>query len=101
MCRFPRCRSGPWFEHTFERVIRQLTAARRAGPGLDTARSPLGYRPAVHANAERVAAALRADVATFEVVWASAGTPHRVFLTNFDELIRLTGGRTADIAAAS
>jgi prolyl-tRNA editing enzyme YbaK/EbsC (Cys-tRNA(Pro) deacylase) len=39
-------------------------------------------------------------LASYEVVWASAGTPHTVFPTTFDELVRLTGGRAADVAAS-
>jgi prolyl-tRNA editing enzyme YbaK/EbsC (Cys-tRNA(Pro) deacylase) len=36
----------------------------------------------------------------FEVVWAAAGTPHAVFPTTYDELVRISGGTPADIAAA-
>jgi len=38
-------------------------------------------------------------LATFEVVWAAAGTPRSVFPTTYDELVRITGGRPADVAA--
>jgi prolyl-tRNA editing enzyme YbaK/EbsC (Cys-tRNA(Pro) deacylase) len=40
------------------------------------------------------------QLARFEVVWAAAGTPHTVFPTSLDELVRLTKGSVADIAAA-
>jgi prolyl-tRNA editing enzyme YbaK/EbsC (Cys-tRNA(Pro) deacylase) len=33
----------------------------------------------------------------FDVVWAAAGTPHTVFPTSHDELLRLTAGTTADV----
>jgi prolyl-tRNA editing enzyme YbaK/EbsC (Cys-tRNA(Pro) deacylase) len=33
------------------------------------------------------------------VVWAAAGHPKAVFPTTFDELVALTGGRIADLAA--
>jgi len=36
----------------------------------------------------------------FEVVWAAGGTPHAVFPTTFDELLRITGGEVAEVAAA-
>jgi prolyl-tRNA editing enzyme YbaK/EbsC (Cys-tRNA(Pro) deacylase) len=36
----------------------------------------------------------------FEVVWAAAGTPHAVFPTTYDELVRISGGTPADVAAA-
>ncbi|HVT20194.1 MAG TPA: YbaK/EbsC family protein [Jatrophihabitantaceae bacterium] len=38
-------------------------------------------------------------LASFDVVWAAAGTPHAVFPTTYDELVRVTGGRPADVAA--
>jgi len=33
----------------------------------------------------------------YDVVWAAAGHPHTVFPTSFDELIRITSGRPADV----
>ena len=36
---------------------------------------------------------------TFDVVWAAAGTPRAVFATSYDELVRLTDGSPADVAA--
>lgn len=38
-------------------------------------------------------------LASFDVIWAAAGTPHAVFATTYDELLRLTGGIDADVAA--
>jgi prolyl-tRNA editing enzyme YbaK/EbsC (Cys-tRNA(Pro) deacylase) len=40
-------------------------------------------------------------LSTFESVWAAAGTPHAVFPTTFDELLRLSGGTAADVAAGA
>jgi prolyl-tRNA editing enzyme YbaK/EbsC (Cys-tRNA(Pro) deacylase) len=40
-------------------------------------------------------------LATFDVLWAAAGTPHTVFPTSFDELVRLTAGLPATIAATT
>jgi prolyl-tRNA editing enzyme YbaK/EbsC (Cys-tRNA(Pro) deacylase) len=37
----------------------------------------------------------------FEVVWAAAGTPHAVFPTSYDELVRVSGGTPAEVAAQS
>jgi prolyl-tRNA editing enzyme YbaK/EbsC (Cys-tRNA(Pro) deacylase) len=34
---------------------------------------------------------------TFDVVWASAGHPHTVFPTTYDELLRITGGTPAEV----
>lgn len=33
----------------------------------------------------------------FETVWAAAGTPHAVFSIRFEDLVRVTSGRPADI----
>jgi len=37
-------------------------------------------------------------LAEHEVVWAAAGHPRTVFPTSFDELLRITGGRAAEVA---
>jgi prolyl-tRNA editing enzyme YbaK/EbsC (Cys-tRNA(Pro) deacylase) len=37
-------------------------------------------------------------LATFDVLWAAGGTPHTVFPTTYDELLRLTDGTAADVA---
>ena len=34
----------------------------------------------------------------FPEIWAAGGVPHAVFPTTFDELVRLTGGRPAEVA---
>jgi len=36
-------------------------------------------------------------LAAYDEVWAAAGTPHAVFPTTYDELLRLTGGQPADV----
>ena len=36
-------------------------------------------------------------LAAYDVIWAAAGHPHAVFPTTYDELLRLTGGRPADV----
>ena len=36
-------------------------------------------------------------LSAYDVVWAAAGTPHTVFPTTYDELLRLTGGRPSDV----
>jgi prolyl-tRNA editing enzyme YbaK/EbsC (Cys-tRNA(Pro) deacylase) len=38
-------------------------------------------------------------LAKYDVVWASAGHRHTVFPTSFAELVRITGGTPADVAA--
>jgi prolyl-tRNA editing enzyme YbaK/EbsC (Cys-tRNA(Pro) deacylase) len=39
-------------------------------------------------------------LASYPVLWAAAGTPHSVFSTTYDELVRLTGGTQTDVAAS-
>ena len=38
-------------------------------------------------------------LARFDTVWAAAGHPHTVFPTTYDELLRLTAGTAAEVAA--
>ena len=37
-------------------------------------------------------------LADYPEVWAAGGIPHAVFPTTYDELVRLTGGRPAEVA---
>ena len=37
-------------------------------------------------------------LAGYDVIWAAAGHSHAVFPTTYDELLRLTGGRPAQVA---
>jgi prolyl-tRNA editing enzyme YbaK/EbsC (Cys-tRNA(Pro) deacylase) len=37
-------------------------------------------------------------LAGYEAVWAAGGIPHAVFPTNYDELVRVTGGTPAEVA---
>ncbi len=39
------------------------------------------------------------DLARHDQVWAAGGHPHTVFPTTYDELLRITGGTPADVAA--
>ena len=38
-------------------------------------------------------------LAAYDEVWAAAGHPHAVFPTTYAELVRITGGTPADLAA--
>jgi prolyl-tRNA editing enzyme YbaK/EbsC (Cys-tRNA(Pro) deacylase) len=42
-----------------------------------------------------------ADLLTYEEIWAAAGTPHAVMRLTPDELLRLCGGRVANVAHAA
>jgi prolyl-tRNA editing enzyme YbaK/EbsC (Cys-tRNA(Pro) deacylase) len=41
------------------------------------------------------------ELGAYEVVWAAAGHVHTVFATSFGELVRITGGTPATVAAGA
>jgi prolyl-tRNA editing enzyme YbaK/EbsC (Cys-tRNA(Pro) deacylase) len=81
-------------------AVLAVDAVRRAD--ADVVRTATGYAiggvpPVGHATALRTV--VDRHLATYDVLWAAAGTPHAVFSTSFDELVRLTGGTPADVGA--
>ena len=36
-------------------------------------------------------------LAQYDEIWAAGGIPHAVFVTTFDELVKVTGGEAADV----
>jgi prolyl-tRNA editing enzyme YbaK/EbsC (Cys-tRNA(Pro) deacylase) len=56
-----------------------------------------GVPPAGHP--EPVETIVDRDLLSFEELWAAAGTPRTVFPIGPEELVRVTGGRVADVAA--
>ena len=84
----------------------KLAAALSAGTvtraNADTVRAATGYpiggvAPLAHPQPLRTL--VDTHLAGFDVLWAAAGTPHAVFPTSYDELVRITAGEPADIAA--
>jgi len=72
----------------------------RADP--DTVRTATGFpiggvAPVGHATPLRVL--VDEDLLGYDVIWAAAGTPHTVFPTTGDELVRITGGTPAKVSA--
>jgi len=57
-----------------------------------------GVPPAGHA--EPIETLVDRDLLRHAEVWAAAGTPRTVFPLTPDELVAMTGGRVADVAAA-
>jgi prolyl-tRNA editing enzyme YbaK/EbsC (Cys-tRNA(Pro) deacylase) len=53
--------------------------------------SPAGLPPEVEVLVDR-------GLARYESIWAAAGTPHAVYPTTFEELLRATGGRVVEVA---
>ena len=78
-----------------ERVQRADVETVRAATGFPIG----GVAPVGHP--ESLTTLVDNHFARFDVLWASAGTPHTVFPTSFSELLQLTGGRPADIAPVS
>jgi prolyl-tRNA editing enzyme YbaK/EbsC (Cys-tRNA(Pro) deacylase) len=77
-----------------------VNTVRRAD--ADTVRAATGYPiggvpPVAHSTGLRIL--VDRHLATYDVLWAAAGTPHAVFSTGYDELVRLTGGTAADVGA--
>jgi prolyl-tRNA editing enzyme YbaK/EbsC (Cys-tRNA(Pro) deacylase) len=75
---------------------------KRADP--ETVRAATGYpiggvAPVGHPSP--LPTVIDTHLGSFDVVWAAAGTPHAVFATTYDELLRLTAGVPAAVAAAS
>jgi prolyl-tRNA editing enzyme YbaK/EbsC (Cys-tRNA(Pro) deacylase) len=57
-----------------------------------------GVAPVGHTAPLRVV--IDQDLLQYPEVWAAAGTPHAVFRTTPDELVRITGGTVADVREA-
>jgi prolyl-tRNA editing enzyme YbaK/EbsC (Cys-tRNA(Pro) deacylase) len=76
-----------------------VQAVRRADPDLvRTATSQVigGVAPVGHPAPLRTL--VDTALAAHDVVWAAAGHAHAVFPTTYDELLRVTGGRPAQVA---
>jgi prolyl-tRNA editing enzyme YbaK/EbsC (Cys-tRNA(Pro) deacylase) len=91
-------------DHQVDTVVIATTlgAGKVRRADADTVRTATGYPiggvpPVAHSTDLRVL--VDRHLATYDVLWAAAGTPHAVFSTSYDELVRLTGGDPADVAA--
>jgi len=67
----------------------------------DTVRAATGYAiggvpPFGHATAMPVL--VDEDLTTYDIIWAAAGTPNTVFAVVPADLVRASGGTTADLA---
>lgn len=83
-------------------VAAVLGAGKVRRADADTVRAATGFpiggvAPVAHPSPLRTV--VDRHLSGFDVVWAAAGTPHSVFSTTYDELIRLTSGTAADVAA--
>lgn len=85
------------------KVARWTGAAAVRKADADEARAATGYAiggtpPFGHTSPIDVL--VDRDLTGFEVVWAAAGTPRHVFAITPAALLRASGGRVADVAAA-
>ena len=74
------------------------TAVRRADPDFVRAATGQvigGVAPVGHPQALRTL--VDVWLAAYDVVWAAGGHAHTVFPTSFSELVRITGGRPAEV----
>jgi prolyl-tRNA editing enzyme YbaK/EbsC (Cys-tRNA(Pro) deacylase) len=83
------------------KVATALSAGTVKRADADTVRAATGYpiggvAPLAHPQPLRTL--VDTHLATYDVLWAAAGTPHSVFPTHYDELVRLTAGEPTDIA---
>jgi prolyl-tRNA editing enzyme YbaK/EbsC (Cys-tRNA(Pro) deacylase) len=71
---------------------------RRASPDFVRAATgqPIGgVAPVGHPRPLRTLVDI--ELAAYDVVWAAGGIPHTVFPTSYAELVRVTGGRAAEV----
>jgi prolyl-tRNA editing enzyme YbaK/EbsC (Cys-tRNA(Pro) deacylase) len=83
-------------------TILGVDRVRRADP--DLVRTATGFPiggVAPIAHPEPLTTLVDRHLETFAVIWAAAGTPDSVFPTSYDELLRLTAGIPADVAAST
>jgi prolyl-tRNA editing enzyme YbaK/EbsC (Cys-tRNA(Pro) deacylase) len=79
-----------------------VSALRRADPQFVRAATgqPIGgVAPVGHPGPLRILVDVM--LADHPVVWAAGGTPHTVFPTTYQELLRMTGGTPAEVGATS
>lgn len=84
------------------KVARVLGAVHVGRADADLVRDATGFAiggvaPVGHPHPLRTV--LDTHLATFDVIWAAAGTPRTVFATTYDELLRLTNATPADIGS--
>ena len=84
------------------KVAAALSAETVKRADADTVRAATGYPiggVAPIAHPQQLRTVVDTHLASYDVLWAAAGTPHAVFPTTYDELVRLTTGTPAEIAA--
>ena len=84
------------------KITTALSADTVKRADADAVRAATGYPiggVAPLAHPEPLRTLVDTHLSSYDVLWAAAGTPHSVFPTTYDELVRLTAGTPADVAA--
>ena len=82
------------------KVAAVLGAAKVGRADAETVRAATGFTiggvsPVAHAT--EIPVLVDQDLQQYDVIWAAAGTAHTVFPTTYADLVRLSGGRPADV----
>jgi len=83
-----------------DKLSRVLDGAQITKANADDVRDATGFAiggvaPVGHPGPLRTI--IDVALSQYDVVWAAGGHPHCVFPTNYDELLRITGGEAADV----
>lgn len=83
-----------------EKKLKALLSEKVEKPDADFVRARTGFvigGVSLVGHAEPLETLIDEDLLKFDVIWGAAGTPNAVFKLTPDEMLRMTGGRTADI----
>lgn len=110
-CRMPTGEDAPLLaltsgaHHADTTTLAALAGASEAGQAepafvkQSTGQTIGGVAPIGHP--QRITTVVDLALRQHETIWAAAGHPKSVFPTTFDDLLRLTGGRAADVATST
>ncbi len=83
-----------------EKKLKALLGEKVEKPDADFVRARTGFvigGVSLVGHAEPLETLIDEDLLKFDVIWGAAGTPNAVFKLTPDEMLRMTGGRVADI----
>lgn len=85
-----------------DRLSAVLGGAKITKANADDVRNATGFAiggVAPVGHPEPLRTVIDVALSNYGVVWAAGGHPHCVFPTNYDELLRITGGEAAEVGA--
>lgn len=85
-----------------DRLSAVLGGAKITKANADDVRNATGFAiggVAPVGHPEPLRTVIDVALSNYDVVWAAGGHPHCVFPTNYDELLRITGGEAAEVGA--